>query len=177
VTGNPARGWQWIKYKRDYQSDLKDTLDLVVIGGFVGRGKRTGFYGALLMAAWNPRQKRYESVCKLGSGFTDASLAQLREALSPLKLDRISPDIDPGLVPDVFFAPKMVLEVVAAEITLSPVHRAGWGEIRKDSGLAVRFPRFSGRIRTDKGPTDATTVDEITSLYKRQSRVQPPEQK
>jgi DNA ligase-1 len=49
-----ARGWLWIKLKRDYRTELSDTVDLVVVGAFAGRGRRHGVYGALLLAAYDP---------------------------------------------------------------------------------------------------------------------------
>ncbi|MEM4238881.1 MAG: DNA ligase, partial [Nitrososphaerota archaeon] len=73
--------------------------------------------------------------------------------------------------PDIWTRPEMVLEIVGDEITLSPIHTCGWGAIRSDAGLAVRFPRFTGRYRSDKSPEDATTVNEIIELYKSQLKV------
>ncbi len=67
---------------------------------------------------------------------------------------------------DVWFEPAVVLEIIGAEITLSPVHTAGWGRVRSDAGLALRFPRFTGRYRDDKSPEDATTVDEILGMFR-----------
>ncbi|MEM3341844.1 MAG: hypothetical protein QW728_04045, partial [Thermoplasmata archaeon] len=164
-----ARGWQWIKYKRDYQSDLKDSFDLVVIGAFSGKGKRTGFYGALLMAVFNPETQKYESICKLGSGFTEADLSKIKDMLEPFRMQTKPPDVASTIEPDVWFSPEIVLEVTAAEITLSPVHQAAWGKVRKDTGLAVRFPRYTGKIRTDKKAADATTTAEVLEMFKGQT--------
>jgi DNA ligase 1 len=71
---------------------------------------------------------------------------------------------------DVWFEPKIVIEVIASEITLSPSHTAGVNSIRHGYGLALRFPKFTGRIRDDKNPEDATTVEELISIYKQQTR-------
>ena len=76
-----ARGWLWIKYKRDYKSEMKDTVDLVVVGAFHGRGKRAGTYGALLLATYNKKADVFETVTKLGTGFTDKDLKELPEML------------------------------------------------------------------------------------------------
>jgi len=61
--------------------------------------------------------------------------------------------------------------VVASEITLSPIHKTAMDVIRKGSGLALRFPKFTGRIRFEKTPENATTDQEIISLYNGQKRV------
>src|SRR5207245_5483068 len=79
-----ARGWQWIKLKRDYRTELSDTVDLVVVGAFAGRGRRTGSYGALLLAAYDPDAETFRAVTKCGTGFSDAELAELPGRLAPL---------------------------------------------------------------------------------------------
>jgi DNA ligase-1 len=161
-----ARGWLWIKFKRDYRTELSDTLDLVVVGGLYGRGRRRGIYGALLLAAYDPAADQFPTVCKCGTGFSDADLAALPERLAPLAREGRPARVDARLVPDVWFEPGMVIEVLAAELTLSPNHTAGWGKIKEDSGLALRFPRFTGRYRDDKGPEDATTVEEVIGMWR-----------
>jgi DNA ligase-1 len=164
-----ARGWQWIKFKREYRSEMTDAVDLVVVGAFHGRGRRGGTYGALLMAAYDPKDDRFRTVCKLGSGFTDKLLAALPKRLHPHARSSRHPRVDSRLRPDVWFEPALVCEVIGAEITLSPVHTAGWDAVRKGSGLAIRFPRLT-RVRDDKGPADATTVQEIVEMYRRRLR-------
>src|SRR3989449_7577286 len=83
-----ARGYQWIKFKREYAAAMSDTVDLVVVGAFAGRGKRAGGYGALLMAAYDKDGDVFRTVCKLGSGFDDATLASLPERLRAHRTDR-----------------------------------------------------------------------------------------
>lgn len=163
-----ARGWLWIKYKRDYKSEMIDTVDLVVVGAFHGRGRRSGTYGALLMAAYDNDRDVFQSVCKVGSGFTDEDLKKLPEMLEPYKIPHRHARVESGMEADVWFEPKIVLEIIGAEITLSPTHRAGWGSIREGYGLAIRFPRFTGRYRLDKAPEDATTVKELIEMYRSQ---------
>jgi DNA ligase-1 len=162
-----ARGWQWIKYKRDYQSGMTDTVDLVVVGAYAGTGKRTGYYGALLMAAHNDEDGTLESVCKLGTGFSDEDLAALHSRLSPIVLSEPPGNLLSGLEPDFHIQPKLVLEVLGAEVTLSPVHRCAFGSLRPGAGLAIRFPRMV-RVRDDKGWQEATTSTEIEDMYRRQ---------
>ena len=163
-----ARGWMWIKYKRDYRSEMTDTVDLVVVGAYYGRGKRAGTYGALLLAAYNPASDVFETVTKCGTGFTDADLKKLPKILNEHKIAHKDARVQSTLETDVWFEPFLVLEVLGAEITLSPVHTCATDAIRKGSGLAIRFPRFTGNYRVDKSAEDATTEKEILGMYRKQ---------
>ena len=163
-----ARGWLWIKYKRDYKSEMTDTVDLVVVGAFHGKGRRAGTYGALLLAAYDPENDVFKTVCKCGSGFTDEDLANLPKMLEPHKIEHKHPRVISNLEADVWFEPKIVIEVIGAEITLSPIHTCAMDKIRKGSGLAIRFPRFTGNYRFDKAAEDATTEKEIIEMYQGQ---------
>ena len=163
-----ARGFLWIKYKREYKSEMADTVDLVTVGAFAGRGRRAGTYGALLMAAYDEESDSFKTVCKLGTGFDDETLAKLPKVFEEHKLDHIHPRVDSKIKADYWFVPTKVLEVIGAELTLSPSHTCGLNAIKKDSGLAVRFPRFTRKWRGDKAPEDATSVKEILSMYKSQ---------
>ena len=163
-----ARGWLWIKYKRSYKAEVQDTFDLVPIGAFAGRGRRAGSYGALLMAVYNPKEEAFETLCKLGSGFKDEDLLNLPKMMQPYLIKQKHPRVNSLMQPDFWFVPSMVLEVAADEITLSPMHTCGWGLIRPRSGLALRFPRFTGNWRKDKGPEDATTSQESVKMYRKQ---------
>jgi DNA ligase 1 len=166
-----ARGWQWIKLKRDYRSELTDTLDLVVVGGLAGRGRRAGMYGALLLGVYDPAGERFQTICKCGTGLSDAELAGLPARLAPLARAQRPARVDSRWAADVWFEPTLVVEVLAAELTLSPHHTAGWGLLKEDAGLALRFPRFTGRWRDDKAPTDATTVEEAITMYRTARRL------
>lgn len=161
------RGWMWIKWKRSYRSEMADTADLVVVGAFAGRGRRAGTYGALLMAALDGEDGTFNTVCKLGSGFTDEQLFQLPEVFRESLLEERDPRVNALLEPDFWIAPEVVMEVIGDEITLSPVHTCAFDKLRQDSGLAIRFPRLV-RVRDDRGPEDATTVEEILKLYRMQ---------
>jgi DNA ligase-1 len=163
-----ARGWMWIKYKRDYKSEMTDTVDLVVVGAFYGRGKRAGTYGALLLATYNHETDTFETVTKLGTGFTDEDLKKLPELLGKHLVPRKHSRVQSTLAADVWFEPEVVLEVLGAEITLSPIHVCALDSIRKGSGLAIRFPRFTGKYRTDKTAEDATTSIEVVEMYRNQ---------
>ena len=166
-----ARGSNWLKLKREYRNELGDSLDLVVIGAFYGRGRRTGKYGALLLATYNDKTDTFPSICKVGTGFTDESLDQFYQILSDKITIKKNPRIESGLEADIWFEPEVVIEIVASEITLSPIHKTAMDVIRKGSGLALRFPKFTGRIRVEKTPENATTDQEIISLYNGQKRV------
>jgi DNA ligase-1 len=72
---------------------------------------------------------------------------------------------------DVWFEPELVIEVVASEITLSPIHKTALDVLRKGSGLALRFPKFTGKIRMEKSPENASTDQEVISLYKGQTKI------
>ncbi len=165
------RGWGWIKLKRDYKEELVDSFDLVVVGAYAGKGRRAGVYGALLVACYDESEETFPTVSKLGSGFTDNDLKELHEKLEPLKRTNAHSKVHlPKIqIPEFHFEPKFVLEVQAAEVTLSPVHTCGYGQVREDSGLALRFPRFIC-IRLEKAAEQATTQSEIISIYKAQRK-------
>jgi len=163
-----ARGWNWIKYKRDYRSEMTDTVDLVVVGAVHGRGKRAGTYGAFLLAAYDPDKDIFETVTKVGTGFTDADLEKLPKMLKKHQISHKHPRVDSTLTMDVWFEPAVVIETRGAEITLSPIHTCAMNVIREASGLAIRFPRFTGKYRVDKSPEDATTTKEVVEMYRSQ---------
>lgn len=162
-----VRGWLWIKYKRDYKSEMIDTVDLVVVGAFHGKGKRAGSYGALLVAAYDPDTGTFKTVCKVGSGFTDEDLAALPKMFEQYKLSYKHPSVDSDIEADVWFEPRIVMEVIGAELTLSPIHTCCKGWVKPGVGISIRFPRFV-RWRPDKSPTEATTTKEIYEIYMKQ---------
>jgi len=166
-----AREFAWVKLKREYRSELADTLDLVIVGAFHGRGRRVGKYGAYLLGAYDRDNDVFRSVSKVGTGFTDEDLANLFSTLKQHLIAHRHARVDSKLEADVWFDPNIVIEIIASEITLSPLHTCGMNAIREGSGLALRFPKFTGRIREEKSPEDATTVDEVINLYKKQLKV------
>lgn len=161
-----VRGWNWVKWKPEYVKGLRDTFDLVVIGGFKGRGKRAGTYGALLCASYNKGE--FETFCKLGSGFTDKELSGLVKKFRKYEVSKKPARVKANkfMEPDVWFSPHIVVEVIGAEITRSPHHTCA---IDKGKGLALRFPRFS-RWRDDKRPSQATTSKEILQMVKKKKK-------
>ena len=159
------RGWNWIKFKKDYKKELVDTFDLVVVGALYGTGKRAGTYGSLLLASFDPKTNKYYTFTKVGAGFTDKDLEELPKILNKYKIKEKHRLVSTEMEADVWFEPVKVLEVEGAEITISPVHTVA-SDIIKKGGLALRFPRFL-RWRDDKSAEEATTVKEIYEIYKK----------
>ena len=164
-----VRGWLWVKLKKDYKSEMIDTVDLVVVGAFYGRGKRGGKLSSLLMAAYNPQNDVFRTVCKVATGFTDEELEKMQDMLKPHIIPHKHPRVDSRITPDVWIEPKYVAEILGAELTLSPMHTCCLGRVRPGVGISIRFPRFI-RWRPDKSPEDATTEDELYEMYIRQLR-------
>jgi DNA ligase-1 len=164
------RGSNWLKLKREYQNELGDSLDLVVVGAFFGKGRRTGKYGTLLLATYNDEEDIFPSICKVGTGFTDESLDQLYQILSPKVTLKKNPRIVSEMEADVWFEPELVIEIVASEITQSPIHKTAFDKLKENTGLALRFPKFTGKIRTEKNSEDASTDEEVIALYKGQKK-------
>ncbi|KAI5304107.1 hypothetical protein KEM56_006846 [Ascosphaera pollenicola] len=172
------RSRSWLKVKKDYlASSIGDSLDLVVLGAYYGKGKRTNWYGAYLLGAYNPRSQEYETICNIGTGFSEALLQELHDTLSPLAIDKKKPfyvhSAVPKDQPDVWFEPRLVWEVKAADLTLSPrylcakddhVVEAAGGPAK---GISLRFPRYI-RGREDKKPEQATTTKQVAEMYKKQ---------
>jgi DNA ligase-1 len=162
-----ARSWLWIKLKASYAEGLADSFDFVIVGALYGRGKRTGLYGAIIASAYDDMTDSYPTVCKIGTGFTEDMLSELKERLEPHILESRNPKVISDVDADVWFDPVEVIEVIGDEITLSPTHSAGRSRL-DNGGLAIRFPRFTGKWRDDKDPTQATTVDDLIEAFERQ---------
>lgn len=157
------RGWLWVKWKKEYAKGIRETFDLVVVGSYHGRGRRKGSFGALLCAVLNKEQDRYETFTKVGTGFTDDDFDELNSLIEDHIVKKAPGNVSIGKVmePDIYIDPFIVIEVLGSQITTSPAHTAGKDKVKK--GLALRFPRFM-RTRYDKGPEDATTVEEIRDM-------------
>ena len=165
-----TRGNNWLKLKREYQNELGDSLDLVVVGAFFGRGRRTGKYGTLLLSSYNSESDTFPTICKVGTGFTDENLDQLFQILSSKVTLKKNPRVESTMEADIWFEPELVLEIVASEISLSPIHKTGLNMVRKDIGFALRFPKFTGKIRSEKSAEDASVDEEVLALYKNQKK-------
>ena len=159
-----------IKNEGEVLEVLENSLDLIVVGAFFGKGRRTGRYGTLLLSTYDSENDTFPSICKVGTGFTDESLDQLYQILSPTVTIKKNSRVESDMEADVWFDPNLVIEIVASEITLSPIHKTAFDVIRKNSGIALRFPKFTGKIRTEKHIEDASTDEEVIALYKSQKK-------
>ncbi|KAM5382672.1 hypothetical protein ACJZ2D_002462 [Fusarium nematophilum] len=171
------RSRNWLKIKKDYLSGVGDSLDLVVLGAYHGKGKRTSVYGAFLLACYNPNSETYETVCNIGTGFSEQVLEDLHKQLSEITIDRPKPFYSHSSggqhQPDVWFEPRYVWEVKTADLTLSPRYKAGAKEgvdPSGDKGISLRFPRFI-RVRDDKKADAATTSRQVAEMYRKQESV------
>ena len=156
------RKFAWIKLKKSYGKTM-DTVDALIVGYYRGKGARTEFgFGGLLVAVYNEKKERFETIAKVGSGFTEEEMGKFAEELGKMKTKNAPADLDYKMEPDFWVKPKRVVEIAYDNITKSPVHTCGEEE---GKGFALRFPRLV-RLRDDKGPYDVTTTKEIREMYK-----------
>ena len=167
------RSLNWLKLKKDYLEGLGDSFDLVPIGAYHGKGKRTGVYGAYLLACYDPDTEEYQSVCKIGTGFSEEDLDTLAKGLNEHIIPEKSSqyNVSDSLECDVWFDAVQVWEVKAADLSKSSAHR---GAIDKTGdpgrGIGLRFPRFE-RLRSDKSAEQATTNEQILDMYYAQESI------
>jgi len=149
-----AREWNWIKYKKSYSAKIKDTIDCLVMGYDLGKGKRTAFgIGAFLVGVYDDKKDEFLTVAKIGTGLTDEEWKQLKVKSSKLKVKDKPKNylVNKMIECDVWLTPKIIVEIRSDEITKSPVHTASF---------ALRFPRLE-RFRDDKNPNEVTTLKEL----------------
>src|SRR3569833_357957 len=163
--------------KKDYLSGIGDSLDLVVLGAYHGKGKRTSVYGAFLLACYNASSDTYETISNIGTGFSEAVLEELHAQLSEMVFVRPKPlyahSSGNQHQPDVWFEPRLVWEVKTADLTLSPRYKAGCREgvdPSGEKGVSLRFPRFI-KLRDDKKPVEATSSRQVAEMYRKQESV------
>lgn len=167
-----TRNYKWIKLKANTRSDLVDTIDVVVLGYYTGRGDRARFgFGALLAGVYDPKEDKYFSIGKVGSGFTEEVMTTMFKDLKEIKLEDKpeNVEVEKMLFPDTWVKPQIIMEIIADEITRSPSHTAARGisaKVPKDDptkGLSIRFPRMKIWNRSDK--SEPNSVEEIVKMY------------
>src|ERR1700674_2865757 len=170
-----ARNFNWVKLKRNTSGQLNDTIDVVLLGYYRGKGQRAEFgAGALLAGVYDSDKDEFVTISKLGTGLSDQAWRELHERMAILEVPAKPARVNSNLVPDAWLEPAIVVEVLADEITPSPRHTAGMTEDRP--GFALRFPRVVSFRTADKKAEDATTVREIREMFEMQqgrSRAKP----
>lgn len=162
-----ARNFNWVKLKRTSSGELQDTVDCVILGYIYGRGKRSSFgAGALLAGVYDDERDEFVTITKIGTGLSDEEWREIRRRCDEITVDQKPARVNSILVPSVWVEPRVVIEVLADEITRSPVHTAG--RQNGESGYALRFPRLMRFREDDKQPEQATTVKEIVRMYEMQ---------
>ena len=167
------RGFAWIKFKKSYVGHLADTIDVVIVGYYVGRGKRAEFaFGGLLGAVYEPSKDEFQTLTRVGTGFTEEQMTEFQKLLSVIRVKSKPKRVNSLVEPSFWVEPKYVVTLTADEITKSPMHTCGMDG--GETGYALRFPRMVGGIRADRRAEDATSVNEIIEIYKLQKRVPAP---
>ncbi len=164
-----ARNFNWVKLKRHSSGELNDTIDCVILGYITGRGKRTAFgAGALLVGIYDPKKDEFVTVSKIGTGLSDEEWREIHNRADKIALDHKPPRVNSIINPSVWIRPEIVIEVLADEITRSPVHTAGKED--GEPGYALRFPRLVSFRNADKKAEDATSVEELIEMYQQQGK-------
>jgi DNA ligase-1 len=168
-----ARNFNWVKLKRHSSGDLHDTIDCVILGYIYGRGKRTAFgAGALLVGVYDEEKDEFVTVSKIGTGLSDEEWKSIKEKTQGIELDHKPARVNSLLTPSVWVKPEIVIEVLADEITRSPLHTAGASVVDgvKEPGYALRFPRLVSFRDSDKKAEDATSVKELVEMFQAQGK-------
>jgi len=164
-----ARNFNWVKLKRNTSGHLNDTIDVVLLGYYRGKGKRAEFgAGALLAGVYDSDKDEFVTISKLGTGLSDQGWREIHQRLASLEVAEKPPRVNSTFVPDAWLQPAIVVEVLADEITPSPRHTAGM--TADHPGFALRFPRIVSLRTEDKKAEDATSVREIREMFEQQRR-------
>lgn len=132
---------------------MGDSLDLVVVGGYYGKGKRTNVYGAFLLACYDESSEEYQTICKIGTGFSEEALQSHYDVLKPLERPNARGDLKiGGAKPDVWFEPRVVWEVLTADLSLSPIYTAAQGLVGCSLMFSLGKPMFLCRLKIEESP-------------------------
>ena len=165
-----GRNFNWVKLKKHSDGELSDTIDCVLLGYISGKGKRAEFgAGALLVGVYDKDKDEFVSISRIGTGLTDEEWREIHRRADKIAVSHKPARVNSKIEPSVWIEPKIVIEVLADEITRSPLHTAGKTEI--EPGFALRFPRLVSFRDDDKKPEDATDVEEVKRLYEIQYKV------
>lgn len=164
-----GRNFNWVKLKKNQRGELHDTIDCVILGYLFGRGKRVSFgAGALLVGVYDAEADMFVTVSKIGTGLTDEEWQSITVKTKGLELDHAPARVSSVIQPSVWVKPEIVIEVLADEITRSPIHTAG--KVGDEPGYALRFPRLVNFRDKDKKAEDATSVTELIEMYTQQGK-------
>ncbi len=153
------RGYKWLKLKSLEGGKLKDTIDVVLIGAFFGKGRRTGVYGTYIGAVYDPTNDTFIAFTRFFSGLTDELSESLTRDMEKYIVIKPPKNVICEDKPDIWLKPEVVMEITGDEITISDKFAT--------LGYSMRFPVFL-RLRPEKNPKDITTVKEISELYETQ---------
>ncbi len=163
-----ARKFAWIKLKKSYETALSDTIDAVIVGYDIGKGKRKELgLGTILVAVYDEQEDVFKTLAKVGTGFSEEDIKRFKQKLDEIKIPHKSPRLISKVEADVWVEPKYVVEISGDEITKSSMHTCG---ISGGETYALRFPRIVRSEFRDKRPEEATTVTEIIKMAKMQKR-------
>jgi DNA ligase 1 len=161
------RGFLWIKLKGLEGAKMTDTIDVVIIGGSWGKGRRAGILSTLFGAVFNEDENRFEFFTKVGSGFSDEDLDHFTQKIKKLELKKYPPTIICKDTPDILVKPEIIIEIMGDELTVSNKSDAG-STLDDPNGYSLRFPIYQ-RTREDKNINQITTTAEIIEMFNIQS--------
>ena len=139
------RGKRWFKIK-----PVLESLDLVITAAEWGYGRRHNWLSDYYVGARDSETGEFLTVGKTFKGLTDAEIVEMTKRLKELSVGKRGHRVD--------VLPRVVVEIVYNEIQRSPKYK---------SQMALRFARIT-RIREDKGPEDADTVQRVRAIYEQQ---------